>query len=193
MALKKIKLKGRSLLSRLGGLSAFGFGVSFKPQESDRAIVRELLTFLEDRRALYVFSIWERPDHVVMSVQQMRTELTNSLKRLGEGSPAAAACRLMRGACRDFLSKVDSKTPRGRGGEFARDWQGEEFLIALGALRATFGHQIAQLAPLYDLEVEKHLTAILPPAPDDEAASRRTEWRRIFPQPALRLTLDQAT
>lgn len=46
-------------------------------------------------------------------------------------------------------------------------WQGETFLIALGTLRATFGQQIALLAHLYDIELEEHLAAILPPEPDD--------------------------
>ena len=59
MSMKKAKLKSKSLLSRFGGFSAFGFGVSFKPKEADRTIVRELLTFLEDRRALYVGAIWD--------------------------------------------------------------------------------------------------------------------------------------
>jgi hypothetical protein len=166
MSLKKAKLTSKSLLSRLGGLSAFGFGISFKPLETDRTIVRELLTFLEDRRALYVFSIWEQPDHVVQSVLQMRAELTSALKRLGEGSLAADACRLMRGACRDFVSQVDQPSLGGSAPTFARDWQGEKFLIALGTLRATFGQQIALLAHLYAVDLEEHLAAILPPVPD---------------------------
>lgn len=166
MSMKKAKLTSKSLLARLGGMSAFGFGISFKPQESDRTIVRELLTFLEDRRALYVGSVWEQPDHVVQSVQQMRAELTSALKRLGEKSPAADACRLMRGACRDFVSQADQKGLRGYGSTFARDWQGENFLIALGTLRATFGQQIALLAHLYEVDLEEHLAAILPPVPE---------------------------
>ena len=138
MSIKKAKLTSKNLLSRLGGFSMFGFGLSFKPTEADRTIVRELLTFLEDRRALFVGSIWEQPEYVVESVQQMRTELTDALKRLGEKSPAVDACRLMRGACRDFVSQVDQKALRGSGEMFARGWQGEDFLIALGTLRATF-------------------------------------------------------
>lgn len=166
MSLKKAKLKSKSLLSRLGGVSAFGFGVSFKPPEADRTIVRELLTFLEDRRALYVGAIWEQPNHVVQSVLQMRTELTNALKRLGEGSPAEAACRLMRGACRDFVTQVGSKELREMNHGFVQGVQGEDYLLALGALRATFGQQIALLAHLYDVSLEKHLSSILPPVPD---------------------------
>jgi hypothetical protein len=168
-SLKKTTLKSKSLLSRLGGISAFGFGLSFEPLEADRTIVRELLTFLEDKRALFVGEIWEQPDHVVQSVQQMRTELTSALKRLGEKSPAADACRLMRAACREFVSRVDEKALRNSSRmDFAVGWKGQSFLISLGALRATFGQQIALLAHLYVIDLEEHLVAILPPLPDPE-------------------------
>jgi len=166
MSLKKTKLKSKTMLSRLGGVSAFGFGVSLKLPEADRTIVRELLTFLEDRRALFVAAIWEQPNHVVQSVQQMRTELTKALQRLGEKSPAAEACRSMRGACRDFLTKVGTSELREMDRRFVEGWQGETFLIALGALRATFGQQIALLAHLYDVDLEEHLASILPPVPE---------------------------
>ena len=170
MSLKKAKLKSKTLLSRLTGVSlpVIGGGLSFKPIEADRTIVRELLTFLEDRRALFVAAIWEQPEHVVQSVQHMRTELTNALKRLGEESPAAAACRSMRGACRDFLTKVGTRKLREMDRHFVEGWQGETFLIALGTLRATFGQQIALLAHLYQVDLEEHLASILPPVPDGE-------------------------
>jgi hypothetical protein len=170
MSLKKAKLKSKSLLSRITGVSlpVVGGGLSFKPVEADRTIVRELLTFLEDRRALYVGAIWEQPNHVVQSVLHMRTELTNALKRLGEGSPAEGACRVMRAACRDFLDKVGSKEFREMERHFVEGWQGETFLIGLGALRATFGQQIALLAHLYDVDLEEHLASILPPVVDKD-------------------------
>ena len=38
-SLKKTKLKSKTLLSRLGGVSAFGFGMGLKPPEADRPIV----------------------------------------------------------------------------------------------------------------------------------------------------------
>jgi len=93
------KLKSKTLLSRLTGVSLpfVRGGLSFKPVKSDRTIVRELLTFLEDRRAPFVGAIWEQPNHVVQSVLQMRIELTNTIKGLDENSPAEAACHLMRG------------------------------------------------------------------------------------------------
>ena len=72
----------------------------------------------------------------------------------------------MRGACRDFVDQVGQTSLRGSDTTFARDWQGENFLIALGILRATFGQQIALLAHLYSVDLEEHLAAILPPVPD---------------------------
>jgi hypothetical protein len=38
MAVSKVTAKSKEMMSRVGGFSAFGFGVSFKPTESDRAI-----------------------------------------------------------------------------------------------------------------------------------------------------------
>jgi hypothetical protein len=52
MKLKRVKVQSQSLLNRLGGISAFGFGVSFKAPEPERQVVRGVITSLEDRRAL---------------------------------------------------------------------------------------------------------------------------------------------
>ena len=162
MKLKKTKIKAREYLSRLGGVSFLGVGVSFKIPEPERAAVRDLLTFLEDRRALYVGSIWEQPEHVVRSVLKMREELTSTLKKVDEKSPALACCRAMRAACRAFLDTMGKDIPQTRQA-FAEGWQGESFLIALGQLRSAFGTQIAVLSHVYGVELEPHLASILPP------------------------------
>jgi hypothetical protein len=168
MSMKKAKLKSKTLLSRLGGFSAFGFGISLKLPESDRTIVRELLAVLEDRRALFVQAIWEQPTHVVQSVLQMRGELTNALKRIGEGSPGEGACRLMRSACREFLQQVDTDGLRDLDRDYFQTWRGETFLLELGKLRSIFGQQIALLAHVYEIDVEEPLASILPPVADTD-------------------------
>lgn len=161
----KIKIKAKSLLGRIGGVSAFGLGVSWKAPESDRAVVRDVLTFLEDRRALYVGAIMEQPDHVVASVLRMRDELTAALKRVSDDSPAKQSFRVMRAACREFPSEVGGGPHQGRHwGEFAQ----EQFLLALGRLRGVMGHHVAALAQGYSIDVEEHLAAILPPAPSED-------------------------
>jgi hypothetical protein len=173
MRAKRAKVRSQSLLSRLGGFSAFGFGVSFKAPEPERAVVRDVITALEDRRALYVGAVWEQPDHVVSSVLQIRQELTAGLKRVGDNSPAKDAFRAMRAACRDFLTHhaaVDASRSHDFRGWGA--WQQEEFLIGLGKLRAAFGQQIALLGYLYGIDIEEQLAETLPPLPGTETADR---------------------
>lgn len=167
--LSRARVRSKSLLSRLGGFSFFGVGISFKAPEPDRVIVRDVITALEDKRALYVGAIWEQPQHVVQSILQIRQELTNGLKRISDGSPAKASFRTMRSACRDFL-----EGPAIKDGDYDRifhdyrDWKQEEFLLGLGKLRSIFGHQLAQLGFLYGIDIEYQLAQILPPTTDDK-------------------------
>lgn len=168
MKMKRAKVQSQSLLSRLGGFSAFGFGISFKAPEPERVVVRDVITALEDKRALFASAVCEQPDHVVQSVLQIRQELTNGLKRVGDGSPARDAFRAMRAACRDFLSNPAIQA-RGTGMlHHGGLWQMEEFLLGLGRLRSVFGQQVALLGYLYGIDIEEQLAATLPPMSADD-------------------------
>jgi hypothetical protein len=164
MMLKRIQVQSKSLLSRLGGFSLLGVGINFKAPEPDRVIVRDVITALEDKRALYASAVSEQPDYVVQSILQMRQELTSGLKRISDGSPAKEGFRTMRAACRDFLEdpamkeKDQSPMLHNRG-----LWQQEEFLLGLGRLRSIFGQQLAELGYLYGVDIEPRLATILPP------------------------------
>jgi hypothetical protein len=126
--------------------------------------VRDVITALEDRRALYSTAVYEEPGHVVQSVLQMRQELTGGLKRISDGSPAKEAFRIMRGACRDFLENpVVANTDLDRMLTHSGYGHQEEFLIRLGQLRAIFGQKIAEIGYLYGIDIEGQLAAILPP------------------------------
>ncbi|MGY8666200.1 DUF6650 family protein [Bradyrhizobium sp. UFLA05-109] len=170
MKLKRAKVQSQSLLNRLGGVSAFGFGVSFKAPEPERQVVRDVITSLEDRRALYVGAVSEQPDHVIKSIIEMRHELTAGLKRVGDNSPAKEAFRAMRAACRDFLTHPVMQ----EGGQQMLHQRGlyqqEEFLLGLGKLRSVFGQQIALLGYLYGIDIEEQLASTLPPVPEDESS-----------------------
>lgn len=139
--------------------------MSFKAPESERQVVRDVITALEDKRALYVGSIHEQTDHVVASVLDIRRELTAGLKRVGDKSPARDAFRAMRAACREFLTnpfiEKEPRTPWHHHGTY----QQEEFLLGLGKLRAAVGQQIALLGYLYGIDIEAQLASTLPPAP----------------------------
>lgn len=176
----RVRLKFKSLLSRLTGLSVGldGIGISWNPPMDEREQVRRLLTFLEDRRVLYVPEFLEVPDHVTTSVLEIRKEITATLQKLPQSSRAAASLKAMRAACRKFLEEdypdfrhiyIAGPVPirhRGRDGEIPG------FFVALGELRAAFGIHVARLAYEYQIDLDEELAAILPPAADDKDRAR---------------------
>lgn len=149
------------------GLSILGFGASagwdYGPDE--REIIRKLVSRLEDRRVLYAPFFLEVPRQVTESIQSMRDMINDALADLPEDSNARAHLRLMRSACRKFLSGNHTQI-QVVGMPFT---QGEPhgltpgFFVALGELRAVFGQQIAGFASVYDLDVEDELASIFPP------------------------------
>lgn len=164
MRVKRAKVRSQSLATRIVGVSALGFGVSWKPPEPERVVVRDVITALEDKRALYSQAVWEEPSHVVQSLFKIRNELTNGLKRVGDNSPAKEAFRIMRAACRDFQTLHSVQVQEhNRGMMRETGYQQEEFFVGLGKLRAIFGQQLAVLGYLYGVDIEESLANILPP------------------------------
>lgn len=161
---KRAKVRSQSLLSRLGGFSFFGVGMSWKAPEPERVVVRDVIIALEDKRALYSQAVWEEPSHVVQSLFKIRDELTSGLKRVGDNSPAKEAFRTMRAACRDFLTLHSVQQQEQNCGMMRETgYQQEEFFVGLGKLRATFGQQLAVLGYLYGVDIEESLATLLPP------------------------------
>src|SRR5271157_1716421 len=139
MANKTVRFQ--DLASRITGVSIPVFGVSWKPPESEREVVRHTFIFLEDRRALYNDFAWEDEREVAESVLAIRAELTDALKRLTETSEAVPSLKAMRAGCREYLDHV-----RHQGSRFG-------FVSELGRLRAIIGIQVAYLAVKYGLDI----------------------------------------
>jgi hypothetical protein len=148
---KKKLLKYQELASRINGVQAFNVGIQWVPPEPERKIVRDVLTFFEDRRMLFNPCAWELPDEVTQSALRIREVLTEAIQRLGEDSKAAPAMRAMRAACREYLDRS-----RQRYGH-------HDLSIDLGRLRALFGVQITFLAFTYQIDLEEDLASIIPP------------------------------
>jgi hypothetical protein len=146
------------------GASALGFGTSWDISNVDRDAVRGFLTFLEDRRVLYVAQQLEVQDHVERSVLDIRKRCTDTLTAISERAPARKHIQAIRAACRRFLDEPHPEfrnlAPHGRFVDEAG------FFTALGELRARVGAQIAALALYYDIELEPELASILPPEED---------------------------
>lgn len=166
-----MKIKFGKIAKSLTGFSTPVFGVSWNPPETDRDVVRKLITFLEDRRALYNPYDIETPMFVDQSLIEIRKELTSTLQKIGDNTDISPHLRAMRAACRKYLNEVGDQTrPRYHSREF-------ETFAALGELRAIFGIHIAQLAVKYGIDIEQELASILP-VEDDEISKPKV--RRKF-------------
>ncbi|HET7833963.1 MAG TPA: DUF6650 family protein [Gallionella sp.] len=156
-------MKFREVVSRVTGLSVPIFGLQWNPPEPECAVARRVLTFLEDRRVLFVPSEMEVPQHCVESVLRIREFLTKELSALNPEGELALSLRAMRAACRKFLTTVEADDRRiiqfgASHGHYA-SWI---FNGAVGELRGVFGIHIARLAASHGLDVEGELATILP-------------------------------
>ena len=111
MPSSRLRVSFQDLIGRLTGFSTPFFGVSWKPPEPQREVVRRLLSFLEDRRVLFNPYFLEVEWQVEQSVIEIRRRLTETLDELSENSPAEASVRAMRAACRRFLDEPHLDAP----------------------------------------------------------------------------------
>ena len=169
-------MKFREIVSRVTGFSTPVFGVSWNPPEAERAVVKRVVAFLEDRRVLYSPSAMEIPEHCVRSVIEIRGFLTGEIGKLEDGTDLANSLRALRAACRKFLDATHSERDDiVRFGASAGHWASWVFNGALGELRGIFGAHLAILATKYGVDVEWDLANILPgeDGADEERRGRR--------------------
>jgi len=138
------------------------------PGPSEGQIVRRFLVFLEDRRVLYNPYDIEIVSDAERSVHRIREECTKVIQALSDDAFAATPVRVIREAARRFHDDQHEEYRH-----FDYQWRDTNpspaFFVALGAFRATVGHQVASLAARYDIEVEGPLALIMP-GMDDEPA-----------------------
>jgi hypothetical protein len=160
---KSHRLPFREVAQRITGISTPVFGVSWNPPEDKREIVRRLVAFLEDRRALYADLHMEYGPWVEKSVLEMRAELTNTLKSCPDDEQLTGPLRAMRAACRKFLDQMGHPNSRRRMSfpHEAMMWQ------ALGELRGAFGLRLARLCTAFGVDVEQELASIFPASESD--------------------------
>lgn len=150
-----MKIPFKNIAKSLRGFSVPFFGVSWEPPKSEREVVRKLLLYLEDRRALFYPYDLEIPHYVVESVLEIRRHLTELISEEASNSALLPHLQSMRAACRKFLDQNPERRTRG-----IRDMV--ELSQSLGELRAAFGIQIAQLSVKYGVDVDSQLEIILP-------------------------------
>jgi hypothetical protein len=160
---KPRRLPFREVAQRVTGISTPVFGVSWNPPEDKREIVRRLVAFLEDRRALYADFHMEYGPWVEKSVLEMRAEITGTLKTCPEDEHLTGPLRAMRAACRKFLDEMGPPDSR------RRIFYPREAMMwhALGELRGVFGLHLARLCAAFGVDVEPELATILPAGEED--------------------------
>ena len=138
-------MKFREIIARVSGLSSPVFGVSWNPPETEIAVARRVVSYLEDRRVLYNPSEMEVPDHCVEFVLDIRRFLTGELAPLAEDSEFRASLRAMRAACRKFLDTVgvDGRSAIVRFGAHRGHWASWEFKVPSG----NFGASSVSMSP----------------------------------------------
>ena len=164
-----MKINFKKIAKSLTGFSTPVFGISWSPPESDREIVRKLITFFEDRRALYNPYNRETPMWVIESVLEIRKKLTDTLETLDENSDISPHLRAMRAACRKFMDETEKQ----KGNRYHPYL--EEIFTALGEMRAIFGIHIAQLCVKYGIDIEGELATVLP---IEDAETKKSRIRR---------------
>ncbi len=163
-------MKFSEIAGRVTGFSTPVFGVQWTPPVVDVEIAREVIGFLEDRRVLYSPYDAEMPEYVLRSVFEIRSFLTEILRRGGIASELAGGLNAMRAACRRFIESVGEQrgpelyipTPSDILNGGVMSWT---FNQSLGELRGVFGVHLAELAVRYGIDVPDELAVILPLSP----------------------------
>jgi hypothetical protein len=162
---KEAKMKVPEIVRRINsvGVSSplLGFSIGWNPPPSERAVIKQLMVYLEDRRVLYNPYEAEDVERAKGSVLDMRGGLTTALGQLDDSSDAVPKLRAMRAAARKFLNQTESLPPRDLGhGQYTL------FTVALGELRSTCGILIGQLCAMYGFDLDDELARILPEMDD---------------------------
>jgi hypothetical protein len=173
-------MKFSEVATRLNGISTPIFGFSWQPPRSDVAAAREVITFLEDRAALYQPYIVENPQYVIASILSIRAEVTRVLAPGGLNTELMSSLRTIRAACRKFTNTLGARTdgnrlvvpPTAFGVGHMHDIG---FNQALGELRGVVGTEVAKIAAAHGLDVEDGLASILPAADGDADDDGPTE------------------
>ena len=150
-----MKITYQNIAKRITGVSIPVFGISWTPPVLDRDIAKKLISYLEDRRALFYPYDMEVSYHVKESIKQIRAYITDLLQQIDNDSALIPNLKLMRAACRKYLDDNPNTNKRHR-------YFGPEDIISLGELRGVFGRNLAEICVKFGINLESELEEILP-------------------------------
>lgn len=154
------------IANRMNGISCRIFGISWTSAKLEINAVKKVITFLEDRRVLYIVYELKNPKHCIDSIIKIRELLTNTLFDVDTDGELGMTLKAMRNTCRKFLNEVQSEFYFKNGHELHLNNLGMgaqiHFFNAMGELRTTMGIFIAKILVMHTLDCESELQAILP-------------------------------
>ncbi len=157
-------VKSKKVARSITGISTPVFGISWNPPEDQREIIRDLINFLEDKRALFYPYDMENGPWVEWSVLEIRKELTETLRRCSEDSEMVGPLQAMRAACRKYLDSVGRPDRR----IHVPHYMADHIWLSLGELRGIFGIHLAWLCAAYGIDAPADLKTIFPLSEDDD-------------------------
>lgn len=145
-------------------LGSMGFREAFltaPPTSTEAKIAMQMLSFFDDRRALYDLLSNETPNYVLRSIERIRDELWRWRAELPASSELANKLSFIRRACLEFLDDVghlDSNLPIGPLG--IGRW--ERLAAAMSAFRKVVGTHVGEIADKFEMPLSPELESIVP-------------------------------
>lgn len=140
---------------RPNGVGLLGFSLSWDYVDSNKDVVRRVLTRLEDKQVLWGQVHREDPEPCRLSAQQIRDLLTLEIPNVKHGGSLEASFKRMRAATRDFVRAAGAFSDN-----FARD--PSHFWACLEAMRTSVGEEVVALAAEFNVELEDAFVRSLP-------------------------------
>ena len=140
---------------RVTGFGVLGVSLEVEYVETNREVVRRVLTRFEDMRVLFEPPHREDYEFCRLSAVKMRDLLSLEIPNVKHGGSLEASFKRIRTAARTFVTAAGP-----RSATFAGD--PDHFYACLHALREQVGEEIVALAAEFKIDLENHLLAVLP-------------------------------
>ena len=175
----KALMKLQSIFKRITGFSSPLFGLSWNVKESEEQQARRIISFLEDKRILYVPIEWDKrnPKKSVRSVLNVRDFITKEIGKQESSDFLVDALREIRLACRDFLIIIDTYKPKILVASHPSAHSGAfKFEKALLLLRAAISVQIFNICDKYGIQHSGELESMVDFLKNPEEIEKRQSF-----------------
>jgi hypothetical protein len=133
---------------RVTGVTTPFVGMTWELKPSDRQILEQLVTFLDDRSVLVVLLGYEHRDRVLKSVRTMRSRIERDREQLPAGTAAHVILGDLLEACRKYLRLTEGIVSKGQYERLSLTEQ-----EALTQLRRVFMDQLSKLKGIINVRL----------------------------------------